>query len=114
MQRIPHHNARHAKPPAKPRQRAQIFALTPPPFQREHGLRRQSQLVRHSHADAAIADIEAEVAGNRDSVQLLAPSLQLNAPAAGDIPKTVQMRESILLIELVPIASAPEPVAAAT
>ncbi len=44
-----------------------------PPLQRQHRLRRQAQLVRHGHADAAIADIEAEIAGMRGGFQLLAP-----------------------------------------
>jgi hypothetical protein len=42
------------------------------PLQRQHRLRRQAQLVRDGHADAAVADVEAEIA---DSFQLLAPSL---------------------------------------
>jgi hypothetical protein len=41
-----------------------------PPLQSENWLRRQPQFVRHSHADAAIADIEAEIAGMGYSFQL--------------------------------------------
>ena len=46
-----------------------------PPLQSENRLRREAQLVRHGHADAAVADIEAEVAGMENSFQLLAPEL---------------------------------------
>jgi hypothetical protein len=73
MHGIAHHDARHSKPPAEPRQRAQILAAIMPPLQCQHRLRSQPQLVRHRHADAAVADIEAEVTGMENSFQLLAP-----------------------------------------
>lgn len=40
------------------------------PLQRQHRLGCQSQLVRDGHADAAIANIEAEIAGVRGGFQL--------------------------------------------
>jgi hypothetical protein len=40
------------------------------PLQRQNRLRRQAQLVRDSHADAAIADVEAEIT---NSFQRMAP-----------------------------------------
>jgi hypothetical protein len=43
------------------------------PLQRQNRLRRQSQLVRHGHADAAIADVEAEITGMEGGFQLFAP-----------------------------------------
>jgi hypothetical protein len=44
-------------------------------LQRQHRLRRQPQFVGDGDADAAIADIEAEVAGMKGGFQLLAPCL---------------------------------------
>jgi hypothetical protein len=73
MHGIPHHDACDSIPPAEPRQRAQILAAIMPPLQCQHRLRSQPQLVRHRHADAAVADIEAEVTGMENSFQLLAP-----------------------------------------
>jgi len=74
MQRVAHHNSRHAESPAEPRQRAQIVPELAAPLEREHGLRREAQLVGDGNADAAAANIEAEIAGMRNSFQLLAPS----------------------------------------
>jgi hypothetical protein len=59
-----------------------------PPLQRQHRLRRQPQLVRHSHPDAAIADVEAEIAGmlfqcDAPGYQLKAPSLSKEMPCSG-------------------------------
>jgi hypothetical protein len=45
--------------------------LIVPPLQRQNRLRRQPQFVRHGHPDAAVADIEAEIARMRNSFQLL-------------------------------------------
>jgi hypothetical protein len=73
MYGVAHHDAHHFKPPAEPRQRVQVLALVMTPLQRQYRLRRQLQLVRHRHADAAVADIEAEIAGMRGGFQLLAP-----------------------------------------
>jgi hypothetical protein len=73
-------DADDAKPAAKPRQRAQIVtgdaAVAAPPLQRQNRLRRQPQLVRHSHADAAIANIEAQIARLSCDFQLFAPSFR--------------------------------------
>ena len=71
MQGIAHHDARYAKAPAEPRQRAQVLAPVVPPLQHQHRLRRQTQLVRDGYADAAVADVETEIA---NSFQLPAPS----------------------------------------
>ena len=78
VQRIAHHNARHAEPPRQPRQRPKIFSAIAPPLKRKHRLRRQTQLVRHRHANAAIADIETKIARNWRSFQLRPPGYQLN------------------------------------
>ena len=83
VQRIPHHDARHAKPPAKPPQRAQILPPVAPPLQREHRLRRQPQLVRHSHPDVAAAYIETEIAEMSGGFQYSTPGLDLKAPRRG-------------------------------
>jgi hypothetical protein len=70
MHRIAHYDANDAKATAEARQRAQVFALIVLPLQRQNRLRRQAQLVRDSHADAAIADVEAEIT---NSFQRMAP-----------------------------------------
>jgi len=79
MHGIAHHDARDAKPPRQPRQRAQVLAAVVAPFQRQHRLGGKSQFVRHGHADAAIANIETEIAGMRCRFQLFTPGFQLNA-----------------------------------
>jgi hypothetical protein len=53
--------------------------LIVPSGQRQNRLRRQPQLVRHSHADAAIANIKAKITGMGNGFQLSAPGFQLNA-----------------------------------
>lgn len=63
MHGIADHNARDAKATAEPRQRAQVLALIVLSGQRQNRLRREPKLVRHGHADAAIADIKTEIAG---------------------------------------------------
>jgi len=70
---IAHYDANHAKPPRQAPQRAQVFAAIVAPFQREHRLRRQAQLVRDGHADAAVANVQTEIAKMRFSFQFLAP-----------------------------------------
>jgi hypothetical protein len=70
MHGIAHYDAHHPKPPAKPRQRAQILPAIVPSGQRQNRLRRQPQLVRHRNADAAVADVEAQITGMGDSFQL--------------------------------------------
>jgi hypothetical protein len=81
MHRIAHHNAHHSKSPAKTRQRAQVLPAVVTPLQRQHRLRRQPQRIRHSHSDAAIADVETEIA--RMSFQFSAPGFQFKAPRPG-------------------------------
>jgi hypothetical protein len=78
MQRIAHHNAHHAESPRQPRQRAQILPLVVTPLQGQHGLRSEPQLIRDSDANAAIADIETEIARLR--FQNSAPSNDPNSP----------------------------------
>jgi hypothetical protein len=73
MHRVANHDAHYAKATAEARQRAEIVAAIVPPLQRQHRLRRQAQLVRDRYADAAVADIEAEIAGMKGGFQLLAP-----------------------------------------
>jgi len=72
MHGIAYHDSRDAKAAAEARQRAQVIALIVFALQRQNRLRGQAQFVGDSYADAAVADIEAEIA---NSFQLLAPSL---------------------------------------
>jgi len=78
MQRIADHDSRDAIPPAEPCQRAQVFSPVcgpaAAPLKREQRLRRKAQFVRHGHADAAAANVKSEIAGMKNSFQLLAPS----------------------------------------
>jgi hypothetical protein len=71
MNRVAHYDADDTKAAAEARQRAEIVAAIVPPLQRQNRLRRQAQFVRDRYADAAAADVEAEIA---NSFQLLAPS----------------------------------------
>jgi len=71
MYGVAHNDSRHPKSPAEPGQRAQILTPIVSPLERENRLRRQPQLVRHSHTDATIADIEAEIARMGYSFQLM-------------------------------------------
>lgn len=71
MLRIAHNDTGYAEPPAEARKRAEIFTPAVSSIEREDGLCRQPQLVGDGHADAAVADIETEIAGN---AQFLAPS----------------------------------------
>ncbi len=79
MQRIAHYNTHDPKAPRQPCQRAQIFALVVPSDKRQDRLRGQPQLIGDGNADAAIADIEAQIARMEGSFQLSAPDLQLAA-----------------------------------
>lgn len=60
MHWVAHHDARYAEAPAEARQRTEILTPAAAPFQRQHGLRRQAQLVRHRHTNATVADVETE------------------------------------------------------
>jgi hypothetical protein len=73
MHGIAHYYAHDGEAAAEARQRAQVVALVVVALQRQNGLRGQAQLVRDSYANAALADIEAEIARMRNSFQLLAP-----------------------------------------
>ena len=70
MHRIAHYDAHDAKAAAEAGQRAQVVAAVVLPLQRQNRLRGQAQLVRDGYADAAVADVEAEIA---NSFQLFAP-----------------------------------------
>jgi hypothetical protein len=70
------------------------------PLQGQHRLRRQAQLVGHSYPDAAIADVEGEIA--RRIFQFSAPVFQLNArqpgrnaPSWPGKPDTIVKEESL-------------------
>jgi len=80
VHRVSHHDADDAKAAAEARQRAEIVAAIVPPLQRQHRLRRQAQLVRDSYADAAVADVEAEIT---NSFQLFAPASSLSSGLSG-------------------------------
>jgi hypothetical protein len=81
MHWIANHDPHHAKPPGQSRQRPQVLPgnarRRPSPLQRQHRLGGKPQLVRHSNPDAAIADVESEIAGNRS--QLVTPGFQISA-----------------------------------
>jgi hypothetical protein len=68
-------------------QRTEIVTAIVLPLQGEHRLRRQAQFVRDSYADAAVADVEGEIAGMRDGVQRFGSCIQLNGSSArnGDV-----------------------------
>jgi len=75
MHGIAYHNAYDAKAPAEARQGAQIVAAVVMPLQRQHRLRGQAQFVRDGNTDAAVADVEAKIAGMGGRFQLPAPCL---------------------------------------
>ena len=66
MDRVADHDPRNRKPPAESRERTQVLSLVgspaAAPHEREHWLCCESQLVRHGHADAAAADVKAQIA----------------------------------------------------
>jgi hypothetical protein len=80
MQWIANHDAGHGKTPGQPRQGAQVVAAIVVALQREDRLGRDSQFIGDSHADAAIANVEGEVAGMSRGFQFQTPvsSLQRN------------------------------------
>lgn len=80
---------------------AQIFTLVAAPLKGEHRLSCESEFVADGHADAAIADVEREVAGMGGGLQVLAPCVQLKAssllkkrPVLVVIPITIEVIES--------------------
>ena len=73
MHGIANNNAHNSKAAGKTRQRTQVFTAIVPPLQRQHRLRGQAQLVGDSHADAAVANVEGEVARMLVGFQLKAP-----------------------------------------
>jgi hypothetical protein len=81
MNRVANHDASDAKTLCKPRNGPEVFSgdagRWATAFQGQHWLCGKAQLVRHSNSDAAIADVEAEIAGN--GFQLLAPGCQISA-----------------------------------
>jgi hypothetical protein len=66
-------DADDTKAAGKSRQGTQILAAIMAALQGQHRLRGQAQLVGDSHADAAVANVEGEVARMRCGFQLLAP-----------------------------------------
>lgn len=79
VHRVAHHDARHRKPPRQPSQGAQVLPPVVTPLQGQHGLRRQAQLVRHSHPNAPVTDVEAEITRLRGRFQSATPAYKLNA-----------------------------------
>jgi hypothetical protein len=79
MHGIADNDSHNGEAATKSGQRTQIFALVVPPRERQHGLCCEPQFVGDGHADAAIADIEAEIAGMSEVFQFAAPALQLTA-----------------------------------
>ena len=65
--------------PAETGQRAQVFAVVVTALDGEHGLRREAELIGDGDADAAVADVEAEITMLGTGFQFLAPSYQLKA-----------------------------------
>jgi hypothetical protein len=66
-----------AKAAAEAGNGTEIISLTVTPFQREDRLGGQAQLVGDGYPDAAVADVQAEMAGG--GFQLLAPQVYLPA-----------------------------------
>jgi hypothetical protein len=80
MHRVADHDAHDAKAAAETGQRAQVVAAIVLPLQRQDRLRRQAQFVRDRYADAAVADVEAEIT---NSFQLFAPASSLSSGLSG-------------------------------
>ena len=79
MHGIAHHDAHDGEAPAEAGQRTEVVALIALALQRQNRLRCQAQLIRDGNADAAVADIEAEVARMSGGFQFLAPASSLTA-----------------------------------
>jgi hypothetical protein len=79
LHRVAHHNAHDCKAAAEAGQRTQVVAAVVLALQRQNRLRCQAQFVRDGNADAAVADVEAEIARVRSGFQLLAPASSLTA-----------------------------------
>jgi hypothetical protein len=62
VHRISHHYSHYSKSTRQSRQGAKVLARAALPLQSQDRLRRQPQLIRHSYPDAAIADVESEIA----------------------------------------------------
>ncbi len=71
MHGVADHDAYDAKAAAEAGQRTEVVAAIVLALQRQNRLRRQAQLVRDGYTDAAVADVETEIA---NSFQLFAPS----------------------------------------
>lgn len=78
---VANHDADDAEAAAEAGNRTEVFSGNAgrwaTPLQGQDWLGSEAQFVRHSNPDAAVADVEAEIA--KDSFQLLAPSFQLSA-----------------------------------
>jgi hypothetical protein len=83
MHRIADHDSSHGIPAAQAPQRSQVFSPVgspaAAPLKREHGLRRQAQLVRHGHADAAGSNVKSEIAPRAAGFHYAVPHIQLTA-----------------------------------
>jgi hypothetical protein len=69
MERIADHDANDGKTPGETGQGAQVVVTVVVALQSEDGLGREPQFVGDSDADAAIADVEGEIAGMRGDFQ---------------------------------------------
>jgi hypothetical protein len=63
MHRVANYDADHPKTPRQPGQGTQILAGAAFALQRQNRLGCQAQFVGHSHPNAAVAYVEAEIAG---------------------------------------------------
>jgi hypothetical protein len=73
MDRVSYDNAHDVEPPRQPCERTQVLAGAAFAFERQDRLRGNAQFVRHGYADAAVANVEAEVAGFGGSFQVPGP-----------------------------------------
>jgi hypothetical protein len=69
VERIADHDANYGKTPSETGQGAQVVAAVMMALQSEDGLGREPQFVGDSDADAAIANVEGEIAGMRGDFQ---------------------------------------------
>jgi len=79
MDRVADHDSDHSKPAAETRQRTYVLSPTAPPVECENWLCCKAQLVRDGHADAAAADVKAEIAWRPARFHYAAPHIQLTA-----------------------------------
>ena len=102
MDRVANYDADDLKPAREAGQGAEVVALTSLALEGEHRLGRESEFVADSDANAAIADVEGEIAGMGGKFQVLAPIVQLKAsgllkkrPVLAVMPITIEVIESL-------------------